>query len=166
MIAAVIKREGGYVDHPDDRGGPTNAGITTATLARHRGRPVSREDMRALTLGEAVEIYRREYLAPFSGLRDAELREVMFDSAVQHGVGQATRWLQRALGNVRVDGRMGPMTTQSANAKHWRPLAGAIIGARLELYGSLISRDRSQAAFALGWMRRMSEMVALISRWA
>lgn len=166
LIVDILRREGGYVDHPADRGGPTKYGVTMATLAAHRGREVSAEDVRDLPLGEAVEIYRERYLQPFAGLADAELREACLDAAVQHGVRQAALWLQRALGTVKVDGIVGPITTQAANAKHWRPLCGALIAARLELYGSLIARDRSQGAFALGWMRRMGELVKSATRWA
>ena len=49
MIDDVIRREGGFVDHPHDRGGPTNFGITQATLSRHLGRPASVADVRRLS---------------------------------------------------------------------------------------------------------------------
>ena len=45
-------------DHPVDPGGATNLGITAATLARARGRPVSAADVAALTRAEAAAIYR------------------------------------------------------------------------------------------------------------
>lgn len=37
MIDAIIRREGGYVNHPADRGGPTRYGITMATLSEELG---------------------------------------------------------------------------------------------------------------------------------
>ena len=36
LIDALIDREGGYANHPSDRGGPTNFGITE-TVARAHG---------------------------------------------------------------------------------------------------------------------------------
>lgn len=51
-LACVLASEGGYVDHPLDPGGATNRGITQATLAGVRGRPVDKAEVRALSLAE------------------------------------------------------------------------------------------------------------------
>ena len=57
LIDALIEREGGYVDHPADRGGPTCFGITEAVARAHgyAGR------MANLPRDEAAAIYRRLY---------------------------------------------------------------------------------------------------------
>jgi len=57
-LALVLESEGGYVDDPRDPGGATNLGITRATLARWRGRVVSKADVRQLGRAEAAAIYR------------------------------------------------------------------------------------------------------------
>ena len=54
LVEALIDREGGYVDHPADEGGPTCFGITEA-VARAQG---YRGAMRDLPLEEAAAIYK------------------------------------------------------------------------------------------------------------
>ena len=41
IIDQTIKREGGFVDHPDDPGGATNMGVTLATLSHFLDREAS-----------------------------------------------------------------------------------------------------------------------------
>jgi lysozyme family protein len=62
IISEVLAREGGYVDHPADRGGPTNFGITLATLADFVGHPVTASDVRLLDETTARTIYRSRYI--------------------------------------------------------------------------------------------------------
>ena len=61
MIDSILKREGGLVDHPSDRGGPTNFGITQRSLAKWRGDSVTKGDVRRMTQDEARAIYRSTY---------------------------------------------------------------------------------------------------------
>ena len=57
MINTLIEREGGYVAHPADKGGPTRFGITEA-VARTHGYSGT---MRQLPHADAAAIYKRLY---------------------------------------------------------------------------------------------------------
>jgi len=57
LMEALVVREGGYVNNPADKGGPTNFGITEA-VARAQGYAGS---MQSLPREEAAEIYTRLY---------------------------------------------------------------------------------------------------------
>ena len=97
MIARLIAHEGGYVDNPADRGGPTRFGITE-TVARAQG---YRGDMRALPEMEAADIYKRLYwlkprldaVAALAPTLAAEL----FDTGTNMGSTTAAGFLRRAL---------------------------------------------------------------------
>jgi len=97
LIDEVIAREGGYSNHPADRGGPTHWGITQA-VARANGYV---GPMQALPRAQAVAIYRRLYWDQpgygFVAEQAPAIAAELFDAAVNMGVGTATGFLQRAL---------------------------------------------------------------------
>ena len=164
ILDAVIAREGGYVNNPADAGGPTNFGITLATLAAYRGRPATADDVRALTEAEAREIYRVRYIdgPGYGAIADDDLRALVVDCAVNHGSGRATRWLQAAAG-VSPDGILGPATRAAVGVSNARELRARVTAARARAYGHLITRDPAQSVFAAGWLDRLAEFIEGLS---
>lgn len=160
IIGEIIRREGGFVDHPSDKGGPTKFGITLQTLRRWRGRPVTREDVRALTRAEARQIYDERYIRKpkFDRIADARLREHVIDCGVLSGPRTAAKWLQRAAG-VTDDGAIGPLTLAAVNGGDAHALSTRVAVLRIRSMGRIITRNHSQAAFALGWLRRATQFL-------
>jgi lysozyme family protein len=155
-LSLIFRHEGGYVDHPLDPGGATNMGITRATLASHRGRPVSKADVLALDRAEAARVYRARYWDPISADRlPRGLDLAVFDAAVNSGPGRAVRWLQREL-SVREDGVVGPVTLAAARAQPIARLIRAYSRRRLGFLEAL----PTWTVFGRGWRRRVSETEA------
>lgn len=172
LVAAVIDREGGYVNHKSDRGGPTRFGITQA-VARENGYS---GDMRSLPRSLAVRIYEARYwtsirldrIAPIS----ATLAEYLFDFGVHSGPGRAAQELQRTLNvlnnrgklftDLKVDGAIGPSTLNAlADYRKHRGGAGihvlaeSINGVRIAFCRGLAERDDRQEDFTYGWFHRI-----------
>lgn len=108
LIEELIAREGGFVDHPADRGGPTRWGITEAT-ARAQG---YRGAVAALPRATAAAIYRTLYWeAPGLdrvGTVAPKLAAELFDTGVNMGPRTATGFLRRALNALNRDARDYP----------------------------------------------------------
>ena len=158
LLNEILRREGGYTDHPADRGGPTNFGITLATLSEYEGRPVQAGDVKALDKKKAGEIYKKLYFEPFKFVADENLAALLVDSAVQHGVQRAMKWLQEGLG-VEADGIAGPVTKGAYRQAEPSVVYRVVLRRRIVFYGQIIKNDPKQAVFAEGWMRRVAEFV-------
>jgi lysozyme family protein len=162
ILDEIIRREGGYVNHPADRGGPTNFGITAQTLGSWRklGRPATAAEVQALTEPEARAIYRQQYITGpgFDAITHSALLHLLVDAGVHSGPKRAVQWLQTALG-VTADGVIGPKTRAALVAADQGVLYGKVLGQRLRHLGRLITHDPKQSAFAAGWMNRMAEFV-------
>ena len=122
-IDALVKREGGYTNNPNDAGGATRWGITEAE-ARANGYVGRMED---LPIGVARGIYEKKYW------RDPQFDKVaaiypdiaaeLFDTGVNMGQETAVRFLQRALNAMNKQGSLFP--DQAVDGK----VGGALLSA-------------------------------------
>lgn len=169
LINNVIAREGGFSDHPADRGGATQWGVTEA-VARREGYEVA---MRSLPRATAAAIYRRLYWTRPGFDRIAaqapSLAAEMFDTGVNMGPKVAVGFVQRALNalnrgasdypDIANDGLVGPATLGALRGfLRVRGAAGegvllkAVEALQGERYLALAERRPANEAFLYGWL--------------
>lgn len=169
-IARLIVREGGYVDHPADIGGPTKFGITARTLGEFRklGRAATAAEVQALEKPEATEIYRQMYIPPLALdlLADPGLIEVLIDSAALFGPDDPVRWMQVLL-EVKADGVMGPVTRAAMRAAPpmmQRVMALDLIGLRRDQHEQNVAAGKVDGTFLKGWLNRCDQLETEVRR--
>ena len=169
FIDKILAAEKGYVNHPNDRGGPTNYGITQA-VARANGFD---GDMRDLPLDLAKRIYLHRYITEpkFDEVAriNAKIGGELIDTGVNMGPARASEFFQRWLNgfnqqgsryaDVFVDGRIGAVTLTAFEAfLNWRGEDGVTAmyrglncsqGSR---YLDLAESNPSQESFLYGWI--------------
>lgn len=147
----LLGHEGGYSDHKADPGGATMWGVTER-VARANGYT---GPMRSLPVDVAKAIYKRDY---WDAVRADEvptaIRYSLFDGAVNSGVKQSVKWLQRALG-VPDDGAIGPQTLAAAKAADGATLKAKMLGTRLQFMADL----PAWPSFGRGWARRVASVL-------
>jgi hypothetical protein len=150
----IFKAEGGYSDNPADPGGPTNYGITLATLRAYEGDPnLTAEDVKKLTPAVAKEIYRIAYWNRMQcGALPAGLDLEVFDFGVNSGPGESVKTLQRLVG-VTQDGSVGPITLAAVAQFNVGDLISRFAQARLAFYQSL-----NMPEFEQGWATRVAQI--------
>jgi len=147
----LLKHEGGFSDHSADPGGKTRYGVTEA-VALEAG---FRGDMRELPLDLAQRIYKDKYWdAMQAEALPADVRYIVFDGAVNSGITQSAKWLQRACG-VKDDGVVGPATIRAANSLASDGLKRRILGQRLRFMATL----PNWPAFSRGWVNRIADLL-------
>lgn len=170
IITGIIDREGGYADHPFDRGGQTRWGITEA-VARMNGYT---GDMRELPVSFARDIYRQQYyLRP--GLDEIEkisvaIAEELMDTGVNMGPPVSIAFLQRSLNvlnrqqklypDIKTDGYSGHNTLAAlasflkARGKEGEAVLLKMLNALQAVrYIELAERNESQEEFEFGWIK-------------
>ena len=151
----LLGHEGSYSFHPSDPGGETMWGIT-AKVAHASG---YHGDMRLLPRETAKAIYRAAYWIPIQAdeLPD-EIRFDVFDGAVNSGVPQSIRWLQRAVGS-KPDGIIGPNTMAAIHRKNGLQIALGYNAERLQFMTDMSGWQY----FSRGWARRIAANLKALS---
>lgn len=172
----ILEIEGGYSDHPSDKGGKTNYGITEATLsAAYRAGIVSHNNIKDLTVEEAKTIYKVNY---WDKCKCDDLPKPLdlyvFDTAVNCGVGTSAKFLQEVINKVvgantlAVDGIVGAMTIGAVEGWLSRYkadctfpvffLCNLFMDRRLQYYSNIVAKNGSQIVFLRGWLNRVLKL--------
>jgi lysozyme family protein len=161
-FAAVLKHEGGYVNHPKDPGGRTNLGVTQRAWEEYVDRDVTEAEMRALTPEIVKPFYKTKY---WDKIRGDELPSgvdyAAYDLAVNSGVGRAAKYLQQIAG-VPADGIIGPKSMEAILSCNPEETVDALCDMRLDFLQRLPTWD----TFGKGWGRRVEEVKAKASAMA
>ncbi len=164
LHAFIIRSEGGFVDHPADKGGATNMGITIGALAEWRGTDVTVEDVANLTRAEADEIFRTRYYAMCRcGEMPEKMAMVVYNCAVLSGPKTAITLAQEAFNSLgltvdgdklEVDGVLGRLTMGAIQQTDATVLADAFMD-RQESY---LRGLGTFSVFGAGWLNRMAAL--------
>lgn len=147
----------GYVNDPDDAGGETKYGIS-----KNANPDV---DISSLDWDGAKEIYYNKYwLAGKCDELPGRIAVLHFDGCVNHGVGRANKFLQKALAesdsafeNLNFED-IGPSTLDKLESQAGIDVCNSICDQREKFYRDIVANKPSQAKFLNGWLRRIKEM--------
>ena len=151
-LAALLKHEGGYVNHPADPGGMTNLGVTKRVWEEWKGHAVDEAEMRALTPEKVGPLYKAKYWDMVHGDQlPSGVDLCVFDCAVNSGVKRASKLLQRAVG-VDDDGVIGRATLAAVETLSAEEIIDRFCAERLSFLEAL----PTFATFGKGWSRRVA----------
>lgn len=155
----VIGHEGGYTADPRDRGnwtgGAEGRGELKGTKYGIAAHSYPDLDIKNLTLDQAKAIYKRDFW-DIIGNAHGSIKFQLFDAAVNHGRGNAIRFLQRAVG-VADDGAWGRISQAALDRMDTNDVLLRFMAYRLMFWASLKSFD----VYGRGWTKRGAENLLL-----
>jgi lysozyme family protein len=161
----VLEQEGGYSNHPADKGGATNKGIIQSEYNRYRrDKNLSIRSVKDIEDKEVKEIYETQYWDKIRAQYiKAPLGLVLFDTAVNFGVGGCIRRLQKAL-NLPVTGTWAQNISDVIHTCDAGKVALDICKLRMEWRNYVSQQDPSQKAFLKGWLNRDNRLASEVKR--
>lgn len=153
----LLQLEGGYTNHPDDQGGPTNLGITLRTYKAYCGQEKTIKDLRNMSYETWQNIMKDLYWDKCLAdeIESQPLAEIIVDWCVNSGM-VGLRKVQEIVG-CRPDGIAGPITLSMINSSDAESLFKRIWEARQQFYRNIVKKNPSQQVFMNGWMNRLNK---------
>lgn len=158
----MIVNEGGYVltNVKDDRGGMTYAGIARNRWPAWAGWSVV--DAGGQPPADLVRgFYRLNFWNPLrlDEVQHQAIAQNLFDFGVNAGPATSAK-LAQVVAGATPDGAVGPRTLAALNAADPALFCMAFALAKIARYRDIVTRDRSQDKFLLGWINRTLREVA------
>lgn len=157
-LAAVLKHEGGFSNHPSDPGGATMRGVTQAVYDSYRVNQLrAKQSVAKIADRELQEIYRKKYWDVVRGDDlPAGVDYAVFDYAVNSGPAKAVMEMQRVV-HVADDGVLGPITLKAVNGSDAPITINYLCDARL----AFLRKLSIWGTFGKGWESRVKGVRAL-----
>ena len=158
----LLRLEGGYVNHPLDRGGPTKYGVILSVWQEHGhdkdgDGDIDAEDIKKLGEDDARYIAKKifwdYFLADF--ILNESVAQFIVDWGYNSGRKTVAKIVQRLV-KVEVDGLVGPRTLTAINAADQEWLFNQLKIERKVFLNSIIKRRPDQIVFYDGWMNRVN----------
>lgn len=159
----ILKTERGYVDHPLDRGGPTNYGVTISALSDHLGREIKPDEVRNISIETVKEIYKQNYWdrLKLSDVNDMSLSFALFDQCVNRGTRKVSEQIQKIIG-VLPDGVIGQTSIKAINSFNPKKLLLLFIKETQLEYIRIVIGNPGQLVFLKGWIIRSHKLLDMV----
>jgi len=153
----MLKSEGGFSDDPRDNGnklpdgrpGSTMLGVTQYNWEHWTGHQVTHAQMKKLTPADVKPFYKKKF---WDACRCNDMPKgidyLVFDFAVNAGVGRGAKTLQSAVG-ATPDGAIGPLTLAAVSKFNSTELVNKFTDEKVAWYKSLKNPKYEQ-----GWLNR------------
>lgn len=163
LIPIILKWEGGWSNHPSDRGGATMRGITFGTFCewrkqKHLPEPTL-EDLKGISEEEWGNIFTHFFWNRWKAdkIENQSIANILVDFAWASGTTTAIRYIQKHVLGVGADGLSGPATVGAINSyPDQKKLFELIKQARLQFVDIIVERNPSQQVFLRGWKNRIN----------
>jgi lysozyme family protein len=168
-FAFTVGNEGGYVNNPNDIGGPTKYGITISTLSSWLNRKASADDVKNMPLSTAHVIYETRYWKPVGcdRIESPEIAICMFDFCVLRGAYIPSLYAQTICnhfgGSLVTDGKIGPKSIEAINCLSPKEFIPDFSAMAEEGFREIVRNNPSQQVFLQGWINRAHRLLTLIN---
>ena len=157
LIPKVLKWEGGYINHPNDKGGATNKGVTLSTFRKYFGKSKTVNDLKNITNEQWQYIFKKGYWDRWKAdlIKNQSIAELLVDWLYNSGV-WGIKYPQQVLGVVS-DGVVGPKTIAAINSyQNQEELFNRLWNRRKKHYEDIVKKNPNQKVFLRGWMNRLN----------
>ena len=177
-IKKVLQHEGGFINHPNDRGGPTNWGVTQKTfneyMSKVTGRPYQStlDEIKSMPIGNAILIYKSLYWDKMAGdkIKKYAIAAAIFDQAINRGTSSAVKQAQRVLKtsfnypSIAEDGVMGAGTITALNTVDEAKFLNSYLQESILTYKKIVQNNPTQSVFLNGWLKRVESLRSYVSQ--
>lgn len=166
----ILSWEGGFANHPNDKGGPTNKGVTIATFRSVFGNKTV-ADLKRMTDEQWNTIFKRLFWnrCKADEIKDQAVANILVDWTWTSGT-VGIRHAQSALG-LKPDGIVGPKTLAALNTVRGgktifgtngeaEPTTFELLWKRREQHFMSLARQPGQKVFLKGWLNRLDSIRA------